>query len=248
MRIATYNVWDSDAGMPARFERLIDEIVGIKADIICLQEVSDRENHERFAALCGYEHSYRQSRTGLSVLSRYHIAEAADLEYGAYACVCAESRTLLVINVHLPWEKASLREKAIVDIIGDTADIKADYTFLAGDFNCSENSSVHRFLTGEQSLSGVDAYYFDLAEAAAELNGRKASATLNFRENPRWGTAEPKNTIEVNGRFDRILLKNPYPAPMPVLKDCVIFGTEASEENGLAASDHYGVVADIGFN
>lgn len=248
MRIATYNVWDSDAGMPARFECLVNEIVGISADIICLQEVSDREKHERFSQLCGYGHSHWQSRTGLSVLSRYHITEAADLEYGAYACVCAEGRTLLVINVHLPWEKASLREKAIVDIIGDTEDIKADYTFMAGDFNCSENSSVHRFLTGEQSLLGADSYYFDLAEAAAELNGRKASATLNFRENPRWGIAEPRNTIEVNGRFDRILLKNPYPAPLPVLKGCSIFGTGISDENGLAASDHYGVAAEIGFD
>ena len=37
MIIATYNVWDSDVGMPMRTQHLIDEIVEVKADNICLQ-------------------------------------------------------------------------------------------------------------------------------------------------------------------------------------------------------------------
>ena len=37
MRIATYNIWNSDAGMPMRFRQLIDEIVGADTDILCLQ-------------------------------------------------------------------------------------------------------------------------------------------------------------------------------------------------------------------
>ena len=114
-----------------------------------------------------------------------------------------------------------------------------------GDFNSSENSSIHRFLTNEQSLLGADAYYFDLAEAFAQISGTKPLATLNFRENPRWGIAEARNTIEVNQRFDWILLKNPYPAELPELKKCMLFGTEISKRTGLAASDHYGVMAEI---
>lgn len=228
-----------------RFGQLVAEIVGINADIICLQEVSDREKHDRFARLCGYDHSHWRSETGLSVLSRYPIAGAGDLEYGVYARIRAEGRSLLVTNVHLPWERASLKEKAIVDIVDKTADIKADYAFLAGDLNSSENSSVHRFLLGEQSLLGADAYFFDLAESFAEISGTRPSATLDFRENPRWGTAEPKNTIEANRRFDRILLKNPYPSELPRLNDFRVFGIEVSAETGLAASDHYGVMAEI---
>lgn len=77
--------------------------------------------------------------------------------------------------------------------------------------------------------------------------GTKALTTLNFRENPRWGIAEPKNTIEVNQRFDWILLKNPYPAGLPELKSCAIFGTEILEETHLAASDHYGIMVEIEF-
>ena len=247
MKIATYNIWDSDMGMPLRFRQLIAEIIRIKADIICLQEVSDREKHDSLSKACRYDYSHWQTQTGLSILSRYPIDKTADFEYGTYARIQLESRTLLVINVHLPWERASLREKAIVNLVESTVNIEADYTLLTGDFNSSENSAVHRFLTNEQSLLGADAYYFDLAEVSAEMNGTKTLATLNFRANPRWGIGRPKNTIEVNQRFDWILLKNPYPIELPELKKCVLFGTEISKETNLAASDHYGIMVEIKF-
>lgn len=247
MKIATYNIWDSDIGMSMRFRQLTDEIIRIKADIICLQEVSDIEKHCSFSKLCGYDYSHWQTQAGLSILSSYPIDKTDDFEYGTSAYIQLENKTLLVINVHLPWERASLREKAIVNIVENTANIKANYTLLTGDFNSSENSSIHRFLTNEQSLFGADAYYFDLAEVSAEMSGTKTLATLNFRENPRWGIAEPKNTIEINQRFDWILLKNPYPADLPELKNCMLFGTKITNETNLAASDHYGVMVEIEF-
>ena len=245
MVLATYNVWDSDVGMPMRAQHLIDEITRIKADIICLQEVSDRSKHDAFSSLCGYTDSYWQDQTGLSIISRYPIEKTVDFQYAAAASIQFEGKILQVVNVHLPWDKASLRERAIVDIVEKILCMKADYTFLAGDFNCSERSSVYRFLTNEQSLLGADAYFFDLAEAYAETNETKAPATLNFRDNPRWGKAEPRNTIEVNKRFDWILLKNPYPQKLPELKNCTLFGTKISQATHLAASDHYGVMVEI---
>ena len=246
MIIATYNVWDSDVGMPMRFRQIIDEISGIKADIICLQEVSDRSKHDSISSLCGYDNSYWQAQTGLSILSRHPIEKTIDFQYGISAFIRFERKALLVVNVHLPWEKALLREKAIVDIVENISSMKADYTFLMGDFNCSERSSVYRFLTNEQSLFGADAYYFDLAEAYAGMHETKVMPTLNFRDNPRWGVAEPQNTIEVNQRYDWILLKNTYPKELPELRNCTLFGTKTSQETNLAASDHYGVMVEMG--
>lgn len=117
MIIATYNVWDSDVGMPIRTKHLIDEIVEVKADIICLQEISNRSKHDSFSSHCGYDHSYWQAQTGLSILSRYPIEKTADFQYAASAYIKFESKTILIVNVHLPWEKASLREQAIVGIV-----------------------------------------------------------------------------------------------------------------------------------
>lgn len=247
MKVATYNIWDSNAGMPMRFQHLIYEITAIKADIICLQEVSSREKHDSLSELCEYDYSHWQAQTGLSILSEYPIDKVFDFEYGTSAYISLENKTFLIVNVHLPWEKSSLRERIIVDITKNITHINADFTLLMGDFNSSERSSVHRFLTNEQSLLESDAYYFDLAEVFAEMTETKPSVTLNFRKNPRWGIVEPKNTIEVNQRFDWILLKNPYPAELPILKRCTLFGTEISEKTNLASSDHYGVIAEIEF-
>ena len=78
------------------------------------------------------------------------------------------------------------------------------------------------------------------------MHETKAMPTLNFRDNPRWGVAEPKNTIEVNQRYDWILLKNSYPQELPELKNCTLFGMKISQETHLAASDHYGVMVEMG--
>lgn len=247
MKIATYNIWDDEAGMPIRFQQLIFEINGINADIICLQEVADREKSDMIKYSCGYAYSHWQAKAGVSILSKYPIERVFDFEYGTSACVQFTSKRLHIINVHLPWDRMTLREKAIVDIAKHAENVKADFTLLMGDFNSAEDSSVHRFLTNEQSLLGSDACFFDMAEVFAELTDGEKLATLNFRDNPRWGVVQPKNTIEVNQRFDWILLKNPYPAEFPILKDCAIFGTEISDNTCLAASDHYGVIVEIEF-
>ncbi len=49
MKIATYNIWDDEAGMPYRFRQIIEEIIKTDADIICLQEVRDEKQHRELA-------------------------------------------------------------------------------------------------------------------------------------------------------------------------------------------------------
>lgn len=81
--------------------------------------------------------------------------------------------------------------------------------------------------------------FYDLALAAAQINGCTVKDTLDFRRNPRF----IRNTIEINQRVDRIFLRNTYPVDFPRLIACDIFGTEVYSEIGLSASDHYGVYA-----
>lgn len=80
-----------------------------------------------------------------------------------------------------------------------------------------------------------------LALSYAELKHTKAEATLNFRENPGF----KYNTIEINSRYDRILLRNTYPQGFPILKNCTVFGQTVYNDINLAASDHYGVVVEM---
>lgn len=49
MKIATYNIWNSEAGMFARKKAIQKEILDVGADVICLQEVEDCELAEMIA-------------------------------------------------------------------------------------------------------------------------------------------------------------------------------------------------------
>ena len=58
MKIATYNIWNSENAMPYRSQHIIDEIKKIRADIICLQEVNNSDLAESIAISAGYQYCY----------------------------------------------------------------------------------------------------------------------------------------------------------------------------------------------
>ena len=74
MKIATYNIWNSESGMPYRIKYIVNEIKLINADVICLQEVSSRKLAEGIAANADYPYWYFDN-----------------------------SQKIAVVNVHLPW-------------------------------------------------------------------------------------------------------------------------------------------------
>ncbi len=247
MRLATYNIWNSQMGMPLRFAQIVNEIMNLNADIICLQEVADVRMHDEIASQCKYPFFCFYPQYGLSVLSRLPIDGSRELPYALAARVTVNQKNVILVNVHLPWDSVIKQENAIVEIVEETRQLRSDYLLISGDFNNSENSSIYRFLKNEQSIGGCEAYFFDLAEAFSEITGTKIIPTLNFRENPRWGMSQKRNTLEVSRRFDYIMLKNPYPEEFPILKEYGIFGRDISRETGLSASDHYGVYAELEF-
>ena len=241
MKIASYNLWDCPAGMPHRRGQIASALSSLHADILCIQEtLSDTDFPSLLPDLpfCACHED-----AGLTTLSRYPIKDSLCMPYALIITVSYGTQSLCVINVHLPWKSALQREQAVVAAVDAASAAHADYTLLAGDFNCSDASSVHRFLCGEQSLLGHDTYFFDLAIAYSAQTDIPPEPTLDFRQNPRWGVIDPPNTLEKNERFDRIYLANPYPGPTPILREFGVFGKEISAETRLASSDHYGVYA-----
>lgn len=246
MRIISYNIWNSPVGMPERKTHIIAELQSVDADILCLQEVADSDTHHNIETALSFPYSYMNEPAGISVFSNYRLSPVFDTEFSASVLIHADT-TLFLTNLHLPWNSASAREKAIAEIVRKSERIHyadADQCMIAGDFNCSENSSVHRFLLGDQSLDGLDAYYFDLAEAWSDITGTTAEATLNVRENPRW---KGLKTIEKSHRFDRILVKNSYPSSLPVMSNFRLFGKSVLSAGAFCPSDHYGVLAELLF-
>lgn len=250
MKIATYNIWNSENGMPRRRKYIIDEIQVIDADVIGLQEVPNRAMAEDIAMAAGYQHCffehYPNNEEGLCILSKIPFGECDswfDETNAIYCSFVQADKKIAVINVHLPWDSVAERERQIVDIVTAIDEKQYDYVYMVGDFNCSDSSDVQRFLNGECLLDNRESKpcWYDLALSYAELKNITAEYTLNFRKNPRF----KYNTIETNSRFDRILLRNTYPCEFPILKKCTIFGQRVYEDINLSASDHYGVVVEM---
>lgn len=158
MKIATYNIWNSESGMPYRIKYIVNEIKLINADVICLQEVSSKKLAESIAA------------------------------NAIYCSFFYNSQKIAVVNVHLPWDSVLSREHQIIKIVNAVDKKTYDYVYMAGDFNCSDFSDVQRFLLGECTLNNCEALpcWFDLASAYAEITDKKAENTLDFRKNPRF--------------------------------------------------------------
>lgn len=240
MKILTYNVWNSEQGMPDRSREIVRELKYQQGDICCLQEVSVPVWEEMRCAFPNRHLLYHQDAE-LLLISRFDCLLSEECEYGQIVLLDTPLGMTAIGNIHLPWDGAAKRESSIISIVEKLEGLHGVHTLLAGDFNCSAQSSVQRYLKGEQSLNGKETCYFDLAESAEEVYGIPAEATLDFRVNPRWRNGS--NTIECNQRFDRILLKNPYPGDFPILQNAGIFGKEKSRVTGLCPSDHYGVYA-----
>jgi len=247
VRIATYNIWN-DESLPRRLPLLIDTIRKTDADIIALQEVPSSV-YDAAAPL--YPHSaYAQhpgEDEGLAILSRYPIIRRKWLHGTAdalHVLIDADHKQISLANVHLPWQSILAREKQIVALSNDLGAVEADHRFLLGDFNGSGESSVHRYLVGDQSLLGSECapVWIDIAGNFAKLHGIAHPPTLDTIENPRW---KGKNALYAPQTMDRIYLRDSWNAGS--IDHAAVFGTEIVPQTGLCPSDHYGVLADITF-
>ena len=264
MKIATYNIWNSDIGI--RTDQLIETINNTDADFIGLQEVTP-VFFETLVANTNYPHHvYSAPETTenendfVAILSKHPICKHYTLvESAEYGDINAHSAIIEVdgirisfTNVHLPWDSALTKEQQIVAIqkFIRTQKDNAHFFVLAGDFNCSANSSVHHFLLGDMSLQNYEAnpYWNDLSGIHAALNDCKVAPTLDFINNPRWSGKKPTWAPTA---VDRIYLMECMEGPSWDyewdIKNVTVFGKDVSPKTGLAPSDHYGVLVDIMF-
>ena len=271
MKIATYNIWNSEQARAERLRALYVEIRKQKADVLALQEVSShipgsggKNLAEVIAAETGYKHwyfaQYPGEKEGLAFFSSFPIVSGvagwnkkSTMNAGCairMTAKCGDAEVSFT-NVHLSFESALKRENQTAAVAAWIASAqKANaHEVLLGDFNSYPESSVHRFLSGQQSLGGTStgAGWWDLAASYASRNNCSALSTLDFRNNPRWRGVN-ENGMEIPGRFDWILLKNCYPRRYPKINMVKLFGVKPLPGTRVVPSDHYGVLADVSFN
>jgi maltose 6'-phosphate phosphatase len=184
-----------------------------------------------------------------SVESGWDTGFAALEDCGLRARVSVGRVEFAITNVHLDCENIRTREDQISQVLEwiEGRSEEGCYELLCGDFNCPPDSSVYRFLIGQQTLlsRGIKPWH-DLARYRAEKVGKVPSPTLDFWNTPRWRDTP---TLEIPARFDWILLQDVFNRglPYPGVPNAGVFGTGPTPRVGVVPSDHYGVYADLDF-
>lgn len=259
MKIATYNVWNENKGVGNRFDQLVNEINSVGSDIIGLQEVTSYFYETYLASNKNYPFhiygKYSNEDEGLAILSKYPILESCFLHTSKEHSFSKALNILLEVdgrkisftNLHLPWNSALEKERQIceIDRYLHTQLSQNGLLIMVGDFNGGMNSSIHRYLIGEQSLNGCESnpYWDELATGYSAISGEPIRATLDTITNPRWAGSKAAYPPTATDRI--YTLEYRYDFSLESLR---IFGTTISPQNGLAPSDHYGVVAEIEFD
>jgi len=261
IRVATLNLWMRSGDWPARRRVLRDGFAALSADVIGFQEVETDERGDSVAEILGDEYEIRHQRTGLlgdgngaAIASRHPITgwHEVDLQLGARTAdfpattLIAEvdgPEPLLFVN-HLPSWKPQLeyeRERQTVAAVRRIEALVAErarHVVLAGDLDATPESASVRFLRGLQSLDGTSTYFHDAWETA---HPGDPGHTFT-RRNPLM-LADSDVRVEVDRRIDHVLVRADERGPTLAVRRCELLFS--APVDGVWASDHFGLVADL---
>lgn len=252
MKIASYNIWNSDQNYDIRMQMLRHKLNELQVDVIALQEVRDETIVQKLSTSCDLPFyawmKYDDRQEGLAILSKYPISETitnwdpTPNNHVMSVTLTVDDLKWRITNVHLDWEHAHNKEFGIVEAVEMSGKVDCHYSVMLGDFNAHPISSIHIFLSGQQSLQGKSTRWIDLAESFARRSGTKCEITMDFFNNPRW---RDDFLMDIPERYDWILLRDSDSATTPPIRltDFSVFGQEVID--GITISDHYGIICEL---
>ncbi|MBK8255217.1 MAG: endonuclease/exonuclease/phosphatase family protein [Polyangiaceae bacterium] len=257
--MVTLNIWNRLGPWEERLAVIRKGIQELSPDIVGLQEVielPDSTQAKMIADGLGYETAYGMATSygggvtmGNAVLSRWPVVSERvfRLPNGG----TDEHRSILFTEIdspfgklpffvtHLNWKlhESVVREEQVQEVaavVKAHAPVEGLPPILVGDLNAQPEASEIRFLKGLQSLGQKSTYFADCFEQAGYGPGVTFDGTRNlfaeqYHEHPR--------------RIDYILVRGPdTKARGKPLTSRVVFDIP---DNGVFASDHFGVMAEI---
>jgi endonuclease/exonuclease/phosphatase family metal-dependent hydrolase len=257
LRVATLNIWNRMGPWDERLEAIARGVATISPDILGIQEViqwpgtfeQDVALRDKLGMHVHYgRHPESEFPMGNAIASKYPFArtDTFPLPHGGTderrSLVFAEVKTphgnVPVFSTHLNWKlhEGHVREEQIrfvTDTIAELAPVSGWPPILVGDMNAEPGSDEMRFLRGLTRLGGKSVYFADCFGVRGEGPGFTYA-----RENPFAAVYR-----EPSRRIDYIFVRGPNEEGKGEPLDARVCFDE--KVNGVFASDHFGVVADI---
>jgi endonuclease/exonuclease/phosphatase family metal-dependent hydrolase len=260
IRVATMNVLGpANADWDRRLPVLARGLRAARADVVALQEVPVRDTQGVVDTLLGPGYHVtpftRTSDDGVAgaIATRWPhrvVAEVDqrdpsrgdELPWAASMLVRLATPVGQVLVAHhkpswpFPWEAARERQAvraalAVEEHVGD------GHAVLLGDLDATPDAASTRFLRGRQPVDGVSVCYQDAWET---VRGEAPGWTFDAA-NPLVRAGEVATAV--SRRIDWILVRSGLHGPTLRVASCSLL--LAAPVDGVWASDHYGVVADL---
>ncbi|MFL5954347.1 MAG: endonuclease/exonuclease/phosphatase family protein [Gaiellaceae bacterium] len=264
MRVLTLNLWGTGGDWAKRRSAIAAGVRALDPDLIALQEVVRTQERDTAAEVVGEEYSVHHQTVGrqggelcIAIASKWPVAELREIEHertprmrdfpaGTLLAEVEPPKAvgpLLFVN-HLPaWEPAHELERerqtvAAARVIEEIVSERPMHVVLAGDLDAVPDAASIRFLRGLQSIDGVSVCFRDAWEGAGPGDLGHTFTT----DNP-LVLEDSEVRQELNRRIDYIFVRCDEYGPTLEITACRLAFDRPLE--GVWASDHFGVVADL---
>ncbi|MGI5128847.1 endonuclease/exonuclease/phosphatase family protein [Pseudonocardia sp. CA-107938] len=257
----TMNVWGVRGDWPARREVLRATLAELRPDVLTLQETVVRPGLDQVAEILDgvvdpvhvvHGRHREPDGQGISTASRWPLTTVGEIDQqtgprtAGFAAttlltdVATPDGPVLVVN-HFPSWRLDLEHERCVQTARAAREIErlrpdlADPVIVAGDLDADPTADSIRFWTGRCALEGTSVCYRDAWEAARPGE----PGTTYTSENPLMDEDWPF------GRIDYVLVRcGEHGGARLRVRDCRL--VLDAPRDGVQASDHYGVLADLG--
>jgi endonuclease/exonuclease/phosphatase family metal-dependent hydrolase len=234
LRILTLNIWNRQGPWDERLALIRAGIRALSPDVVGLQEVLERDGVSQADDIregLGYEAAFRVFPLPIGTAEEHRSLLLAE--------IASPQGKLPFFTTHLNWKfhHGVVREQQVVVVAGH---MKAEAPtsglppVLVGDFNAEPEAAEIRFLKGLQSLDGQSTFLADCFGQTGEGPGITYDAVRNPFAAPSHEHPRRIDYVFVRGPDNRVRGK---PLHARVVMEEVV--------GGIAASDHYGVYAEI---
>jgi endonuclease/exonuclease/phosphatase family metal-dependent hydrolase len=271
VRVATLNLWGRRGAWEERRRVLAEGFRALDPDLVAFQEAVVTDDYDQVADILGpnYHLAHQTDREagrggdvedgqGISIASRWPLGEVWEPDLNVtprtadFACgtIIAEVFApepvgpLLFVN-HLPnWQLTFEHERELQTVIvaraiEEIAEERDLHVVLAGDLDATPEAASVRFWRGRQSLGGMSVCYRD---AWGSTHPGEPGHTFTA-ENPLVTAENWDWELELGRRIDHVLVRCSAHGPTLDIRACERLFDEPV--NGVWASDHFGVVADL---